>query len=78
MCRGTNIPTNKPLALYCEDMMRKYLVERTVKFSKVIEANSKREAIEEFGDWNANQELIKETAKILHGSEPKNLPGGKL
>ncbi len=40
-----------------------YRVTRLVELSKVIEATSKQAAIEEFGDLNADQKVIKETAK---------------
>ena len=43
--------------------MKKYLVTRVVELSKEIEAESKEEAIEEFGDLNADQRVIRETAK---------------
>jgi len=43
-----------------------YRVTRLVELSKVIEATSKKEAIEEFGDLNADQKVIKETAKQVY------------
>lgn len=45
--------------------MKKYLVERTVKLSKVVEANSKQEAIEWFGDIDCDQLVVRETAKLV-------------
>lgn len=51
--------------------MSKYLVERVVKFSRVIEARSKEEAIEWMYDHDAKTELIRETAKLVKEQSEK-------
>ena len=55
--------------------MKRYLVERTIKMSKVVEARNKAEAIDWFDEVNVDFKVTRETAKLLHGGEPKNLPG---
>lgn len=43
--------------------MAKFLVKRHVVLSKVVEARTREEAIEEFGDLDADQRVTKQTAK---------------
>jgi hypothetical protein len=45
--------------------MAKWIVKEVVEFSKVIEADTKEEALAEFGNLNADTRQIKITAKKL-------------
>ena len=60
--------------------MKRYLVTRTIKLVHIVEANSKAEALLIAGDLgeHTSDASATETAKILHGNEPKNLPGKQV
>ena len=45
--------------------MNKYLVTRVIKYSRIVEADSKEEAIALMYDVDAAETMVKESAKLI-------------